>query len=205
MMENDFWKVCAALDNPKRLALLRLLVESSSNDPCVGEIAEKVGLSVGVTSLYLKQLREAGLVSSACADRRIYYRAFPTDARGETVVAAFRRFFAGRPTEERLFDLLKVVRALAHRRRNAYLRFLSDRPGCGIPETAKRLGMPPATLDRLFGQLARARLVDATGAVTCPRREPKTSFFGKPSPEDENGESTPSAKHAIAIEYSYTT
>ena len=111
--------------------------------PCVGEIAEKVGLSVGVTSLYLKQLREAGLVSSACADRRIYYRAFPTDARGETVVSTLRRFFAERPTEARLFDLLKVVRALAHRRRNAYLRFLSASPGCGIPETAKRLGMPP--------------------------------------------------------------
>jgi len=173
MMENDFWKVCAALDNPKRLALLRLLIESPSDYPCVGEIAEKVGLSVGVTSLYLKQLREAGLVSAACADRRIYYRAFPTDARGETVVAAFRRFFAERPTESRLFDLLKVVRALAHRRRNAYLRFLSASPGRGIPETAKRLGMPPATVDRLFGQLARAHLVDAMGAVACPGLEPE--------------------------------
>ena len=173
MMGNDFWKVCAALDNPKRLALLKLLIESPADYPCVGEIAEKVGLSAGVTSLYLKQLREAGLVSSACADRRIYYRAFPTDARGETVVSTLRRFFAERPTEARLFDLLKVVRALAHRRRNAYLRFLSASPGCGIPETAKRLGMPPATVDRLFGQLAHARLVDVTGNVASPGREPE--------------------------------
>ena len=173
MMKNDFWKVCAALDNPKRLALLKLLIESPSDYPCVGEIAEKVGLSIGVTSLYLKQLREAGLVSSACADRRIYYRAFPTDVRGETVVSTFRRFFAERPTETRLFDLLQVVRALAHRRRNAYLRFLSVKPGCGVRETAKSLCMPPATVDRLCGQLAHAHLVDATGSVASPGREPE--------------------------------
>ena len=173
MMENDFWKVCAALDNPKRLALLKLLIESPTDYPCVGEIAEKVGLSVGVTSLYLKQLREAGLVSSACADRRIYYRAFPTDARGETVVSAFRRFFAEHPTTTRLFDLLEVIRALAHRRRNAYLRFLSAKPGCGVRETAKSLCMPPATVDRLCGQLAHAHLIDAAGAVASPGREPE--------------------------------
>ena len=173
MWENDFWKVCAVLDNPKRLALLRLLVESKTEFPCVIEIAEKMDLSVGVTSLYLKQLREAGLVSSACADRRVYYRAFPTDARGETVVEAFRRFFATRPTEQRLFDLLKVIHALAHRRRNAYLRFHSQQQGRGLMETAKRLGMPPATIDRLCNLLAHAHLVDVAGCVACPGREPE--------------------------------
>ena len=177
MRENDFWKVCAALDNPKRLALLRLLVESKSEFPCVIEIAEKMDLSVGVTSLYLKQLREAGLVSSACADRRVYYRAFPADARGEAVVEAFRRFFAARPTEQRLFDLLEVVRALAHRRRNAYLRFLAQHQGCGIVESAKRLDMPSATIDRLCNQLAHAHLVDATGCVARPGREPEDSLL----------------------------
>lgn len=171
MWENDFWKVCAALDNPKRLALLRLLVESEPERPCVIEIAERMDLSVGMASLYLKQLREAGLVSSACADRRVHYRAFPADARGELVVKAFRRLFAAQPDERRLFELLEVVRALAHRRRNACLRFLARHRGCGLLEAAKALAMPPATVDRLYGQLAHAHLVDAEGRVACPGRE----------------------------------
>ena len=37
--ESDYWKICAALDNVVRLKLLKLLVESKSEVPCVVEIA----------------------------------------------------------------------------------------------------------------------------------------------------------------------
>ena len=67
---NEFWKVCAALDNEVRIDLLRYLLmeEGKTRDgqPCVIEIADHfnrlrtIGLSV--VSQYLKKLREVGLV-----------------------------------------------------------------------------------------------------------------------------------------------
>jgi len=172
MWGNSFWKVCAALDNPHRLRLLRLLL-TDREYPCVNEIADKMDLNVGATSTYLKQLRDAGLVTSACSERRVYYRAIPGDVRCEMVVEAFRHFFKAAPSEDRLHELLKVIRALAHRRRNAYLRFLKERPKADTVEAAKELDMPPATIVRIFNQLGHARLVDATGTVTYTGRQPE--------------------------------
>ncbi len=176
MWRNSFWKVCAALDNPHRLRLLRLLL-ADREYPCVNEIADRMDLTVGATSAYLKQLREAGLVTSACSERRVYYRAIPGDVRCETVVEAFRHFFEAAPSEDRLHELLKVIRALAHRRRNAYLRFLKDRSRGGTVEAAKALDMPPATIERIFSLLGHARLVDAAGAVTYTGRQPEDTLI----------------------------
>lgn len=176
MWANSFWKVCAALDNPHRLKLLRLLL-ADREYPCVNEIADKMDLNVGATSSYLKQLRDAGLVTSACSERRVYYRAIPGDVRCEMVVEAFRHFFEATPSEDRLHELLKVIRALAHRRRNAYLRFLNGRPGADAMDAAKALDMPPATVDRIFNQLGHAHLVDATGSVTYTGRQPEDALI----------------------------
>lgn len=176
MKKSDFWKVCAALDNPKRLELLRLLIETD-DFPCVVEIAERLELCAAAGSEYLRKLREAGLVTSKCENRRVYYRAFPSTEVGACVVDSFRRFFAANPSRSRIDDLLVVIRALAHPRRNAYLRFLVNQCDASPEEATARLEIPPTTLDRLFDQLGHARLVDANGHVSRTGREPEDTLL----------------------------
>ncbi len=175
--ESDYWKICAALDNSVRLNLLKLLVESKNEFPCVVEIAEKLRLCGGTASLYLKHLREAELVSSANAERRVYYRAFPTSERGQQTLTSLKTFFAERPSPTRLAEFFTIVHVLAHRRRLSYLRYLNAHPGARLVEAARDLGIPSATLDRMFGQLGHAHLVDIHGRVTRPAREPEDTLL----------------------------
>ena len=175
--KNEFCNICSALDNPVRIDLLRLLVESKTEFPCVIEIAEKLHICLSIASSYLKQMREAGLVSSANADRRVYYRAFPTNDKASKTLAALKDFLAREPSPARLAEFLKVVHALSNRRRLSYLRYLNKSPAPRTVDAARELGIPTATLDRMFDQLGHAHLVDVHGAVTPPAREPEDTIL----------------------------
>ena len=188
MNENGFWKVCAALANPCRLALLRLLLETKGH-PCVNEVADELrrlqfelerkpaDLGVSAVSQYLKQLREAGLVACARADKRIYYRPFASTAHGEEIVAAFAGFFRERPASARVDALLDYVHALAHVRRHQIIRCLAEHPKLDIQPLAVRTGIPPQTIVRLLGQLDRAKVVDLTRTIIPPEREPEATLL----------------------------
>lgn len=188
MKENGFWKVCAALSNPCRLTLLRLLLETKGH-PCVNEIADELrrlplalkgkpaDLGVSAVSQYLKQLRDAGLLVSARADKRIYYRTFASTDFGEAAVAAFSEFFRERPTASRIEALLNYAHALAHVRRHEIVRCLAEHPGLGLNPLAVRTGIPPPTVERLLRQLDRARIVDLTRKVVPPDREPEATLL----------------------------
>ena len=188
MNENGFWKVCAALANPCRLALLRLLLETKGH-PCVNEVADELrrlqfelerkpaDLGVSAVSQYLKQLREAGLVACARADKRIYYRPFASTAHGEEIVAAFAGFFRERPASARVDALLDYAHALAHVRRHQIIRCLAEHPKLDIQPLAVRTGIPPQTIVRLLGQLDRAKVVDLTRTIIPPEREPEAALL----------------------------
>ena len=188
MNENGFWKVCAALANPCRLALLRLHLETKGH-PCVNEVADELrrlqfelerkpaDLGVSAVSQYLKQLREAGLVACARADKRIYYRPFASTAHGEEIVAAFAGFFRERPASARVDALLDYAHALAHVRRHQIIRCLAEHPKLDIQPLAVRTGIPPQTIVRLLGQLDRAKVVDLTRTIIPPEREPEATLL----------------------------
>jgi len=188
MNENGFWKVCAALANPCRLALLRLLLETKGH-PCVNEIADGLrhssftpegkpaDLGVSAVSQYLKQLREAGLVACARADKRIYYRPFASTSHGEEVVGAFAGFFRERPAAAQIDALLDYAHALAHVRRHQIIRCLAEHPKLDLQPLAVRTGIPPPTVVRLLGQLDRAKVVDLTRTVIPPEREPEATLL----------------------------
>lgn len=173
---NDFWKVCSALDNQKRLELLRYLIENGGN-PCVGEIADALDISIPVTSLYLKRLRDVGLVTCTRYDRRIYYRALAVNTAGCKVVKAMKEFFLTSPDFQRIGELLTVTRALGHIRRNAYLRLTHELGVLGIDDTMRLLDMPPTTINRLFNMLNHAKLMDVNGNLTPPTSEPELTLF----------------------------
>ena len=177
MGENEFWRVCEALDNEKRMALLRYLLADRKEFPCVIEIAEKFDLGLAATSVYLKKLQDVGLVASKREERRIYYRAYATTPEGERVVSALQAFFETKPSRERMLSLMGYIRALSHYRRHAIIRLLNDMPGLDMDEIGHRLDMPRTTVDRILAQLGKARIVDLNRIVRRPEAQPESIFL----------------------------
>jgi len=178
MGENGFWKVCEALDCELRIELLRhLLAVETSEFPCVNELAEKFKVSSAAMSVHLKKLSLAGLVASKRADRRVYYRAFPTTDDGTRVIESLRVLFASCPNAARLQRVREYAHALSHVRRHAIVRCLQTEPGLPLAELAIRTDMPPQTADRLWGELRRARIVDVNGTVVAPESDPEETLL----------------------------
>ena len=136
MEENLYWKVCEALDNEKRMELMRYLIADRNEFPCVGEIVEKFGLGLAATSAYLKKLLDVGLVSSKREERRVYYRAYATTEEGERTVLSLRAFFETEPSHERMLEVSRYIHALSHYRRHAIIRLLNENPGMEVEEIA---------------------------------------------------------------------
>ncbi len=176
MNGNTFWKVCAALDNPTRIEILRLLIESKDY-PCVSEIADELDISIPVASLYLKQLREVHLISCKRTDKRMYYRAFPEGDVGETVIGVFKEFFRTSPSQERIEELLKYVQALSHPRRSLFIGYFNDHPGADILSFCRKADVPLTTASRIFNQLGHAHIVDLTFKVVPPPANPERMLF----------------------------
>ena len=174
MNENGFWKVCEALDCRVRIELFRYL-HSIERDayPCVNELAERFGLASATISVHMKKLANVGLVLSRRADRRVYYRAFPSGPSGGRVLAALREFFARNPDEERIRKFHAYAHALSHVRRHLIVRCLAAAPGIDLKTLSARTEMPPQTADRLWGELAKARIVDLASRVVPPPEDPE--------------------------------
>jgi len=177
-MENEFWKVCEALDCEQRIGLLRILLSGDKAEfPCVNELAERMNLSSATVSVHLKKLSQAGLVASKRADRRMYYRAFATTDSCARVIESLRTLFASCPTAERISRLREYAHALSHVRRNAIVRCLLAEPGLSMSALAVRTDMPPQTADRLWGELNKAHIIDLNGRVVAPESDPEATLL----------------------------
>jgi len=76
MMESaQVVKALAALAQPTRLAIYRLLVECGPEGMVAGQIAEQLKVSPATMSFHFKTLSYAGLVESRQDGRFIYYAA----------------------------------------------------------------------------------------------------------------------------------
>lgn len=171
---NGFWKVCEALDSCLRIELIKHLIEIETTEfPCVNELAEHFDVTSAAMSVHLKKLASVGLVSMKRADRRVYYRAFPTNDAAKRVIESLRDLFSLRVEEERLIHYCKYAHALSHSRRHELVRCLANEPGLSVAELSLRLEMPPQTADRLWGDLAKAQILDLNGAVIIPQEIPE--------------------------------
>lgn len=65
----------AALAQPTRLAIYRLLVVCGKDGMAAGQIAEKLAVSPATLSFHFKTLSHAGLIESRQASRFVYYTA----------------------------------------------------------------------------------------------------------------------------------
>jgi len=68
-------KALAALAQPTRLAIYRLLVERGPEGVAAGRVAEKLKVAPATLSFHFKALSHAGLVESRQDGRFIYYAA----------------------------------------------------------------------------------------------------------------------------------
>lgn len=178
MIENDFWKICEALDCELRIKLLRYLISVETTEfPCVGELAKRFEISNAAISIHLKKLALAGLVSSKRADSCVYYRAFATSEESDCVIASLREFFATNPDADRQAQLIAYAHVLSHYRRNRLLRTLKDAPTNDIMDLARKIEMPPKTVIRLFSELNKAGLIDSCGNIQICDVEPESTLL----------------------------
>jgi len=75
MKSSDAVDALAALAQPHRLALFRLLVQTGDDGLAAGAIAEELGLPNSSLSFHLAQLRNAGLILQERRHRSLIYRA----------------------------------------------------------------------------------------------------------------------------------
>ena len=68
-------KALAALAQPTRLAIYRLLVERGPEGIAAGEVAEKLKVAPATLSFHFKILSHAGLIKSRQDGRFVYYAA----------------------------------------------------------------------------------------------------------------------------------
>lgn len=68
-------KALAALAQPTRLAIYRLLVAAGPDGLAAGQVAEKLKASPATLSFHFRTLSHAGLVESRQAGRFVYYAA----------------------------------------------------------------------------------------------------------------------------------
>jgi len=75
MKQGQVVKALAALAQPTRLAIYRLLVTSGPEGLAAGQIAENLKMSPANMSFHFKTLNHAGLVESRQDGRFVYYAA----------------------------------------------------------------------------------------------------------------------------------
>lgn len=63
----------AALAQESRLEIFRLLVRNGPDGLCVTDIGAYMGIAPATLSFHLKELQNAGLITSRKASRHIYY------------------------------------------------------------------------------------------------------------------------------------
>ena len=73
MDKRDVLRALAALAQESRLAVFRLLVKRGPEGYSAGEIGERLDIPGPTLSFHLKELTQAGLITSRKASRYIYY------------------------------------------------------------------------------------------------------------------------------------
>ena len=90
----------SAMANPKRLLILRVLVEG---EIAVGALANQVGLSQSALSQHLAKLREEGLVATRKEAQTVYYRV--CDPKAQQLLALLHDLFCPELGREKVIGI----------------------------------------------------------------------------------------------------
>ena len=157
----EFWKICRVLDNTIRFALLRDIVASPQHALNVMQAADRARQKKSVTSQYLKQLANAGLLS---VERRGIYAICASNRLRRSPLARLQQaladFFAADPDGKHAAAALVKIKALSHHGRITIVRTIAKcESGMRFDKLAKSTRLPLATLYRQTGALIAAKIV----------------------------------------------
>ena len=179
----EFWKICRAINNPIRFALLREIMTSPRNEENVVQTGEHLGCKKSLTSQYLKKLTEAGLLTARRSGR--FTTCSSSELRRSPVArlqTALSEFFASGPSDAAMDDVLAKANALSHHGRITILRAVASNAGIGFAALAKKTGFPFATLRRQLGVMIDASIIapgkDRNGVRTYSVAKQPTTLAG---------------------------
>lgn len=181
----EFWKVCRALNNPLRLALLREIICSPNRALNVVLTGEILGLKKSVTSQYLKQLAEAEILEVTRTGRFVICSGEPQEKSMRfRLQCALMEHFDANISEEKTARLLTKLNALAHHGRVKIVRLFAARERLSCAEVARSVDMPLVTvlrqLDCLVGAEVLLAEADESGRVfysLAPQHESMASIL----------------------------
>ncbi len=153
------WRTCRVIASETRLRLLWYLFEEG--ELCVGQLAERTGISRPNASNQLRALGARGLLASRRKKNKVFYRpeANRAIAFAPGLLAVLETCY------ERSVPFKTVVRqatAFTHERRIEIVRALDGKPLC-FDELRDATGISPAALLRHLEKLEARRFVKTTG------------------------------------------
>ena len=160
-LKPTLWRTARALSNTGRLKLMRLVANAKGVKGVV-ELADEVGLSVAVTSIYLRQLNARGLLSVVRSGCYVYYgtgsdRSLPV-AIG--IQKAFQSLFSRKKLPSDWTErLMPVLHAYSHFRREIIIRVLLKHDHINYAELLRRSGFCEPTFLRHLNILLKAVVV----------------------------------------------
>ena len=151
-LKPTLWRTARALSNTGRLKLMRLVANAKGVKGVV-ELAEEVGLSVAVTSIYLRQLNARGLISVVRSGPYVYYGTIE-------IQKAFQRLFSRKKLPSDWTErLMPVLHAYSHFRREIIIRDLLKHDHINYAELLRRSGFSEPTFLRHLNILLKAEVV----------------------------------------------
>ncbi len=154
------WKICRAINNEKRLELLREIALSPRKGLNVVQAGGFVGLRKAAASQYLRHLAEAGFLSVERSGKYVVCYSACEDESPSPLNAALSRLFKKNAKKKGwCADVMKTVNAFAHYVRPRIVYHIAKAGSVGFADLAKSCRLAPATLRRQLAILIDAGVV----------------------------------------------
>ena len=166
------WRACRALDNPVRLAMLRVVL-TSRRPMTVSDICDRVAEKESVTSQYLRLLNAQGFIVATRRGRNVLYeRRKDADRALARVIDELEAMFA-RGGHGWMDAVLETLPGFSNARKICILSTLRNHGSLKIDTLAERTCMSVKTCYRIVGELSgRGLVVWSDGAERVILRAP---------------------------------
>ena len=166
------WRTCRVLANRRRLRILGWLLAHPNQS--VSSVAQRLRLSLPVTSRYLRALEARGLTRTRRAGPWVCYRpeAHPSVPGAIALLKAIRRVFA--TADDPVEMIYRNATAFTHPRRLRIMRVLGA-SGRTMESLRREAGLSRRALSRHLRKLASRRFV-VRQADRCRRASPRGRF-----------------------------
>ena len=160
------WRVCRALDNPVRLAMLRVVL-TSRRPMTVGDICDRVAEKESVTSQYLRLLNAQGFIVATRRGRNVLYERRKDAGRALARVIDELEAMFSRGGHGWMEAVLETLPGFSNARKTCMLSTLRNHGSLKIETLAERTCMPVKTCYRIVGELSSCGLVGWSDVSDC--------------------------------------